>query len=114
MDKRNGPKKNETRNNLNSECENLERIIERISSGDEKCNIDNRFSIEEALDYLQDYLQDLNELNRLISEQGNTPENMKQVNDMYSKLWMFQLYCTVESLPRVIGGLLHYPNNTEL
>ena len=61
--------------NLNSECKDLEFIIENLLTGKESCETeDSQYTPEEAIDYLQGFLQELNELNTQSIEQGNTPE----------------------------------------
>ena len=97
---------------LNRECMNLERIIEDLATGKEKCADDDpQYSLNEALDYLREYLQELKELNNQILEQGNTPELLKKVHDKYTELWLFGVYYPVNSLPLVVGPLLHYPDS---
>ena len=95
-------------------CENLELIIEGLTAGKETYREeDTRYSLEEALDYLRGYLQELKDLNGQIIDQGNTPELLKKVHDKYTELWLFQLYFPVDSLPSVIGPLWRYPDCDE-
>ena len=100
--------------NLSNECNELELIIEGLSAGKETYRKeDTQYSLEEALDYLREYIQELKELNTEIVEQGNTPELLKKVYEKYTELYLFQLYFPVDSLPRVIGPLWHYPKGNE-
>ncbi len=95
---------------LSDEIKNLELIIDDLTEGRETCEIsDPKNTFEDALEYLRDYLQELKDLDKQIAENGNTPEMLKAVHDKYSELWLFQLMCTVQSLPRVIGPLMSYP-----
>lgn len=41
---------------------------------------------------------------------GNTSELLKEVNDKYNELWLFQVNYTIDSLANVIGALWRYPN----
>ena len=76
--------------NLNSECKDLEFIIENLLTGKESCETeDSQYSPEDAIDYLQGFLQELNELNTQIIEQGNTPELLDCVFKKYTELWLF-------------------------
>ena len=101
--------------NLNNECKNLELIIEDLATGKETCDIsDDQYSVDDVLEYLRGYLQELEDLNRQITKHGNTSELLKKVHDKYSELWLFQLRFTVDSLPRGIGGLLRYPKDEEM
>ena len=96
---------------LSEECKDLEQIINNLAIGKETYEIeDDRYSLEEVIEFLRDYLQELKELDAQIVEQGNTPELLKKVYDKYTELWLLQLYCRVDSLPRVIGPLMHYAN----
>ena len=96
---------------LSEECKELELIINNLTLGKETCEIeDDRYSLEEAIDYLRDYLQELKDLDAQIVEKGNAPELLKKVYEKYTELWLFQVYFRVESLPRVIGPLMHYAN----
>ena len=96
--------------NLNSECKDLEFIIENLLTGKESCETeDSQYTPEDGIDYLQGFLQELNELNTQIIEQGNTPELLDCVFNKYTELWLFQLHFTINSLPRVIMGLWRYP-----
>ena len=96
---------------LSEECKDLEQIINNLAIGKEAYEIeDERYTLEEAVDYLRDYLQELKELDAQIVESGNTPELLKKVYEKYTELWLFQLYFRVDSLPRVIGPLMHYAN----
>ena len=99
------------RTGLSDECKDLELIIEDLTTGKETCEIeDTHYSLEDTIDYLRHFLQELNNLNNQIVEHGNTPELLEQVHEKYSELWAFQLSFTVDSLSRVIGGLWQYPN----
>jgi predicted nucleotidyltransferase len=69
-----------------------------------------RYSLEEALAYLRDFLRELNKLNSQIIEIGNTPELLEEVHKKYTALWLFQLYFYVDNLPRVIGRLWRCPD----
>ena len=96
---------------MSEECKDLEQIINNLAIGKEAYEIeDERYTLEEAVDYLRDYLQELKELDAQIVESGNTPELLKKVYEKYTELWLFQLYFRVDSLPRVIGPLMHYAN----
>lgn len=65
--------------NLNKICEDLELIIKGLTTGKESYREEGtRYSLEEALDYLQEYLQGLKNLNNQIVKQGNTPELLKK------------------------------------
>ena len=100
------------RTDLNSECKYLKRIIDDLDMGRETCEIrDDHFTLGDVLGYLRGYLQELEDLNKRIIENGNTPELLKEVHDKYTELWVFQLSYTVRSLPSVIGGLLCYPKD---
>ena len=95
---------------LSRECKDLALIIDNLMQGKETCEIaDDRYSTDDAVDYLCGFLQELNELNAQIVERGNTPELLATVHGKYTELWLFQLSFTVPSLPRVIGGLWRYP-----
>ena len=94
---------------LNQACMNLEQIIEDLVTGKERCaDVNPQYSLEEALDYLREYLQELKELNNQIMEQGNTPELLKKVHDKYTELWLFGVDYPVNSLPLVVGPLAYY------
>ena len=81
------------RTNLNNICEDLELIIEGLTTGKEIYREeDTRYSLEEALNYLREYLQELKDLNVQIIDKGNTPELLKKVHDKYTELWLFQLF----------------------
>ena len=96
---------------LSEECKDLELIINNLVIGKETYEIeDDRCSFEEAIDYLRDYLQELKDLDAKSVKKGNTPELLKKVYEKYTELWLFQVYFRVESLPRVIGALMHYAN----
>ena len=102
------------RTNLNNICEDLELIIEGLTTGKGIYREeDTRYSLEEALNYLREYLQELKDLNVQIIDKGNTPELLKKVHDKYTELWLFQLFFPVDSLPRVIGPLWRYPDCDE-
>lgn len=95
------------RTDLCFECRELAHIIDNLATGKESCEIgDTRYSLDDVLDYLRGYLQELKDLNERLVEQGSTPE-------LYTELWLFQVSFTVQSLPRVISGLLYYPNQNE-
>lgn len=97
---------------LSKECRDLEMIISNLEAGQEKSEIeDSSYTLEEAIDYLKEYLQELRKVDAQLTEQGNTPELLKKVYDKYTELWLYQLMFNVESLPKVIGRLLQYPNN---
>ena len=99
---------------LSEEIKKLELIIDDLAAGREECEIsDQKNTLEDALEFLRDYLQELKDLDQQIAENGNTPEMLKKVHDKYSELWVFQLMCTVQSLPRVIGPLMSYPKAYE-
>ena len=99
---------------LSEEIKNLELIIDDLAAGREECEIsDPQNTLEDALEFLRDYLQELKDLDQQIAENENTPEMLKAVHDKYSELWVFQLMCTVQSLPRVIGPLMRYPKPYE-
>ena len=96
---------------LSEECKDLEQIINNLAIGKETYEIeDERYTLENAVDYLQDFLQELKELDAQIVVNGNTPELLKKVYEKYTELWLFQLCFRVDSLPRVIGPLMHYAN----
>lgn len=96
---------------LSRECKDLAFIIENLTAGKETCEIgDTRYSLEDAIDYLRGFLQELKELDDQIAEHGNTPEMLEKVHEKYTELWLFQLNFTVDSLPRVIGSLWRYPD----
>ncbi len=102
------------KSDLKKECTELETIIDNLESGKETCLFDDeKYSFEEVLAFLHDYLQDLKDLSNQLAEQGNTPELLKKVHSKYDELWLFQLYCTIDSLPRVIGPLWRYPDSDE-
>ena len=87
-------------------------IIDGLAAGKETYHEEEtQYSLEEALEYLRDFLCELKELNGQIIENGNTPELLEEVYKKYTELWLFQLYFYVDSLPRVIGGLSRYPND---
>jgi len=97
--------------NLNDECKNLKNIIEDLQTGKEKCKIYNeQFSLKDVIDYLCDFEKDLERLNGRIISCGNTSELLKEVNDKYNELWMFQVDYTIDKLANVIGALWLYPN----
>ena len=99
---------------LNSICKDLELIIEGLATGKESYREEEtRYSLEEAVDYLREYLQELKDLSRQILEYGNTPKLLKKVHDKYTELWLFQFYFPVDSLPGVIGPLWRYPEGVE-
>ncbi len=103
-----------SRTNLNNECNNLKLIIDNLKTGKESCRIeDSNRSLDDVIDYLNGYLQELNNLNDQIVENGNTSEMLQEVHDKYTELWLFQLSYYIDSLPIVIGGLLYYPNEEE-
>ncbi len=97
---------------LTRECSDLELIINNLATGNETCDIrDDHHSLDAAIGYLRDFLQELKELNDQIIGQGNTPALLKTVHDKYTELWLFQLSFYVSSLSRVIGALWQYPNS---
>lgn len=99
---------------LSSECKDLESIIDNLTMGKESYEIeDTRYNLEEGIEFLKGFLQELKDLNNQIIEQGNTPELLKIVYEKYTELWLFQLYIHVDRLPSVIGGLMWYPNDVE-
>lgn len=99
---------------LSRECRDLEQIINDLADGKETCEIgDTRYTIGDAIDYLRGYLQELQDLNGQLIKHGNTPELLEKVHSKYTELWLFQLSFTVDSLPRVIGRLWHYPDCEE-
>ena len=99
---------------LNTECKDLEFIIDNLVMGKESYEIeDTRYNLEEGIEFLRGFLQELKGLNNQIIEQGNTPELLKKIYEKYTELWLFQLYIHVDSLPVVIGGLMRYPNYVE-
>ena len=99
---------------LSSECKDLELIIGNLVAGKETCEIgDTRYALEDVIDYLRGFLQELKDLDDQIAKHGNTPEMLEKVHEMYTELWLFQLSFTIDSLPRVIGGLWRYPNCDE-
>ena len=97
--------------NINSDCENLKAIIDDLKQGKETCRIEDeeRFTLGDVFIYLRGFLEELNDLNDRLIKSGNTPELLKEVHDKYTELWLFQLSFYVESLPKVIGGLMYYP-----
>ena len=102
---------NTMKTDLNDECKNLELIINDLVEGRETCEIgDDRFTLEDVLVFLRGYLQELKDLNERIIVQGNTSELMEEVSGKYMELWMFQSIYTIQSLPRVIGPLMSYPD----
>ena len=102
------------RTDLCFECRELAHIIDNLATGKESCEIgDTRYSLDDVLDFLRGYLQELKDLNERLAEHGNTPELLKEVHEKYTEPWLFQVSFTVQSLPRVIGGLLYYPNQNE-
>ncbi len=97
--------------NLNDECNNLKAIIENLQTGKEKCEIySEQFSLNDVVNYLCEFEKELENLNSKIISCGNTPELLKEVNDKYNELWMFQACYTINSLSNVIGVLWRYPN----
>lgn len=102
------------RTNLNSECKDLELIIEGLETGKETYKKEDvKYPLNEALSYLREFLQEIKSLNDQIIENGNTPELLDEVHQKYSELWLFQLHFYVDSLSRVVGGLWRYPNSNE-
>lgn len=102
------------RTDLNAECKDLELIIDGLATGKETYRKEEtQYSLEKALAFLRDYLQELKDLNCQIIENGNTPDMLEKVYKKYTELWLFQLYFYVDSLPRVVGGLWRYPNPNE-
>ena len=103
-----------SRTDLNRECKELELIIDNLETGKETCEIeDTRYTLDEIIDYLRGFLQELIELNDQIIDQGNTPELLDKVYDKYTELWLLQVYCSIDSLPNVIGSLWRYPDCDE-
>ena len=103
-----------SKTDLKNECKNLKLIIDNLRTGKEICRIeDSNRSLDEVIDYLNGYLQELKDLNEQIIINGNTTELLKEVHDKYTELWLFQLSYYIESLPKVISGLLHYPNEQQ-
>ena len=99
---------------LSSECKNLELIINNLVTGKETCRIeDSGHSLDEVIEYLCDYLKELEELDNQISKYGNTKEMLDKVREKYNELWLFQLSFYIDSLPSVIGGLWSYPETEE-
>ena len=99
---------------LSEEIKNLELIIDDLAAGREECEIsDPQNTLEDALEFLRDYLQELKDLDQQIAENGNTPEMLKAVHDKYSELWVFALSFTIKSLPGVIDGLRRYPGTDD-
>ena len=97
--------------NLNDECKNLKNIIENLQTGKEICKIFNeQFSLNDVIDYLCDFEKELENLNSRIIYCGNTSELLKEVNDKYNELWLFQVNYTIDRLANVIGALWRYPN----
>ena len=102
------------RTGLDKECRALERIIDRLSGGEETCEIADKFyTPENALEFLRGFLQELKTLNAQIAEHGNTEELLKIVQEKYSELWVFALSFTIKSLPGVIDGLRRYPGTDD-
>ena len=102
------------RSDLSRECKDLTLIIDNLMHGKEKFEIaDDRYSIDDAIDYLRGFLQELNELNAQIVERGNTSELLAEVYEKYSELWLFQLSFSVSGLTRVIRGLWRYPDGSD-
>ncbi|MBO4895076.1 MAG: hypothetical protein J5562_09210 [Clostridia bacterium] len=101
-----------SRTNLNSECDDLEVLINDLIIGKETCETEDfNFTQEDAIEYLQSYLQELKEINNQIQKQGNTSELLKSVYNKYTEFWLFGVKFSVNGLPRIIGGLMHYPNS---
>ncbi len=99
---------------LDNECKILEQIINDLKTGKAKYEIENdKYSIAEAIDYLQGFLNELCELNNQIVMQGNTPELLEMVHKKYTEIWLFGVYFSINDLPVVVGGLLCYPNNIQ-
>ncbi len=97
---------------LDRECRDLERILADLAAGKETVEIaDPYYSLENVLAYLRELLQALQALNAQIAEHGNTDELTKQVQELYSDLWVFQLSFPIRSLQSVIDGLKHYPDH---
>lgn len=102
------------RTGLDKECRALERIIDRLSGGEETVEIADKFyTPENALEFLRGFLQELKTLNAQIAEHGNTEELLKIVQEKYSELWVFALSFTIKSLPGVIDGLRRYPGTDD-
>ena len=97
--------------NLNDECKNLKNIIDNLQVGKETCEISSKkFSLSDVIDYLCEFEKELENLNSKIISYGNTPELLKEVQNKYNELWLFQLEYTIDSLVMVIGALWRYPN----
>ena len=98
--------------NLNDECNNLKTIIENLQTCKEKCEMNSpQFSFNDVVNYLCEFEKELENLNSKIISCGNTSELLKEVNDKYNELWMLQVYCTIDSLPTVVGALWRYPDS---
>ena len=103
-----------SRTDLSKECGELQEIINALINGEETCEIrDEKFSLQDVIDYLNGFLSELIKLNEDLIKHGNTPELLDKVHDKYSELWLFQVSFYIKSLPRVIGGLMIYPSCNE-
>ncbi len=101
----------DTRLGLAKACRDLERIVEKLSSGKETVEIADAFyTPENVLSYLRDFLQALQALNAQIAEQGNTDELLGMVQEMHSDLWVFSLSFPIDSLQSVLDRLRRYPD----
>lgn len=99
---------------LNTECTNLENIIEALIKGEETCEIrDENYTLKDVIDFLKETLAELKVINVSLLKHGNTPELIDKVHNKYSELWLFQVNFYIGSLPSVIGRLMLYPNNNE-
>lgn len=100
------------RTDINKECEYLENIITNLEAGTEPYDAEEtQYTPEEAIRYLHGYLDELKVLNNHIISQGNTQELLDKVYGKYMELYIFNVGFTIDRLPFVIGGLLHYPDS---
>ena len=96
---------------LGNICRNLELIIDNLMAGTETYETeDDRYSFEDIIGYLHGFLEELKDLNKRISDNGNTPQLLEEVHMKYTELWLFQVNFTIDSLPLVIGALMRYPD----
>ncbi len=102
------------RASLDRACRDLERILEKLSSGEETVEIaDSYYTMENVLTFLRGFLQELQILNAQIAEHGNTEELLKILQEKYSELWVFQLSFPITSLQGVLDELKRYPEANE-
>ena len=97
-------------------AQDVKALREKTGVGMMECKkalVESDGDMDKAIEYLRGFHQELKELDSLIAEQGNTPELLEKVHEKYTALWLFQLSFKVDSLPRVIGGLLCYPDSDE-